>query len=1034
MSVARFASRHRAAIYLASILVTLGGIYALGQLPAGVYPEATFPRIAIVVRGGTFEPRDMVVAVTRPIEEGLSGVIDLRRIRTRTVRGATELDLDFRPGADMQFALQQVQGRLSDLQSSLPDGLEIAAERLTPSVFPMMQFELVGGDPLVLRDIAQFTIRPRLARLPEVGEVEVQGGRVREVAVILEPSALVSHHIGVSEVATAIARANVVTAAGRMDREYRQFSLIVSDLAATPEAIGNLVIRQDGDFPLRVKDLGQVSYGAQDQFEIATGNGRPAALINVSRQPDGNMLRVESAVNATIDSLKPLLPAGVHLESVYDQPRLVRDSIASIRDAMLIGGALAVLVLWAFLGRVKITLVAALTLPLAIAGSFAGMAFFGDSLNLMSLGGLAVAIGLVIDDAVVVVENIERHLESYPDVPTAQSVRAAVDEIIAPVTGSTLTTVVVFTPLSLLEGVVGQFFRSFSLALAMAVLFSLVYAVGLLPAMAPAALRRKQNGPTQSKSRWFPVSLGWLERRYTGSVRWMLGRPVVALVIAVVMGISVFAIYRTVGTGFLPEMDEGGFILDYWTPTGTSLAETDRQLHILENILRQDDAVQGFTRRTGIELGLFATAPNTGDMTVLLKPPGDRPSVYEVIDRLRAQIDQQLPAMRTEFIQVLQDLLGDLTGAPEPVEIKLFHPDVKVAEAAAATVADSIADIPGLEDLFNGVQGDLPEVRAQLDPVRVTRLGLTPEDVGVQARAALFGADAGEVREPDRLVPVRARLADSVRLRPDILQLLPVIGPNGWAPLGQLGTVKDTTEVSELTRENLRPMVAVTGAIDPDQSTLGGVMQEVRARVARIPLPPGVTLELGGQYASQRSSFRQLLVVGALAIGAVLLVMVAQFGSFKGPLMILLAATLGLTGALVALAITGVPFNVSSFMGLILLIGLIVKNGIIYLDAAIHARARGLSSRDALIEAGTIRLRPIFMTTLCTLAGLFPLALGLGAGSELQRPLAIAVIGGLTLSTVVTLVLLPAGLYAVGALPEPTAEEAALRLTDATIS
>lgn len=1019
MSIASFASRHRAAVYLAAFLVTCAGLYALGQLPAGVYPEATFPRIAIVVRGGTFEPRDMVVAVTRPIEEGLSGVIDLRRIRTRTVRGATELDLDFRPGADMQFALQQVQGRLSDLQSSLPAGLETTAERLTPSVFPMMQFELVGGDPLVLRDLAQFTIRPRLARLPDVGEVEVQGGRVREVSVVLNPAALVSHRIGVSEVATAIEQANIVTAAGRLDREYRQFSLIVSNLAATPEAVANLVVRREGDASVRVRDLGSVSYGAQDQFEIATGDGRPAALINVSRQPNGNMLRVERAVNATIDSLKPVLPAGVQLESVYDQPRLVRDSIASIRDAMLIGGVLAILVLGAFLGRIKITLVAALTLPLAIAGSFAGMAFFGDSLNLMSLGGLAVAIGLVIDDAVVVVENIERHLEMHPGIVSTEAVQAAVDEIIAPVTGSTLTTVVVFAPLSLLEGVVGQFFRSFSLALAMAVLFSLVYAVGLIPALAPAALKRRKAATATGKKRWFPLSLGPVEKVYSRSVRWMLSRPIMALGIAAVMAVSILVIWRSIGTGFLPEMDEGGFILDYWTPTGTSLAETDRQLHILEGILREDDAVQGFTRRTGLELGLFATAPNTGDMTVLLKPRGQRPSVYEVIDRIRTRVDEQLPAVRTEFIQVLQDLLGDLTGSPEPVEIKLFHPGIRVAEAAAATVADSIADIPGLEDLFNGVQGDLPEVKVQLDPVSVTRLGLTPEEVGVQTRAALFGMDAGHVREPDRLVPVRVRLPDSVRLRADIPAILPVIGPLGWEPLGQLGQVRDTTEVSELVRENLRPMVAVTGAIDPHKSNLGAVMKEVRARVERVSLPPGVTLELGGQYASQRSSFRQLLVVAALALGAVLLVMVAQFGSFKGPLMILLAASLGLTGAIIALAITGVPFNVSSFMGLILLIGLIVKNGIIFLDAAIHARARGLAPADALVEAGMIRLRPIVMTTLCTLAGLLPLALGLGAGAELQRPLAIAVIGGLMLSTVVTLVLLPSGLNAIGALESP---------------
>jgi multidrug efflux pump subunit AcrB len=644
---------------------------------------------------------------------------------------------------------------------------------------------------------------------------------------------------------------------------------------------------------------------------------------------------------------------------------------------------------------------------------------FGDSLNLMSLGGLAVAIGLVIDDAVVVVENMERYRLLHPDQPASVYSLKAVDEIISPVTSSTLTTVVVFLPLGLLEGLVGQFFRSLSIALAIAVLLSLVYAVGLIPALAPFALKsRKQQGESRL-SKWFPVSLEPVVRVYTRTVRVVLARPWLALIAGVTMALVTFAIYRTLGTGFLPEMDEGAFILDYWTPTGTSLAETDRQLGVLEKFLSEDDEIQRFTRRTGSELGFFATAPNTGDLTVMLKPRGSRHhSVYEVMDELRDKIETALPAMRVEFLQAQSDVLGDLAGAPNPVEIKLFSPDVRVAENAARTVADSIESIKGLVDLFNGVQGDLPEVKVQLDPVRVTRLGLTPEEVAAQTRAALFGLEAGEVREPDRLIPVRVRLPDSVRFRADVAATLPVIGSLGWEPLGQLGAVSDTTEVSELTRENLRPMVAVTGAIDPHASNLGSVMRQVRSRVDRIPLPPGVTLELGGQYASQRDSFRQLVVVAALALGAVLLVMVAQFGSFRGPLMILVAASLGLTGAIVALAITGVPFNVSSFMGLILLIGLIVKNGIIFLDAAIHARARGMDPADALIEAGKIRLRPIVMTTLCTLAGLFPLALGLGAGSELQRPLAIAVIGGLTLSTVVTLVLLPSGLYAIGALTQ----------------
>jgi multidrug efflux pump subunit AcrB len=402
---------------------------------------------------------------------------------------------------------------------------------------------------------------------------------------------------------------------------------------------------------------------------------------------------------------------------------------------------------------------------------------------------------------------------------------------------------------------------------------------------------------------------------------------------------------------------------------------------------------------------------------VLLRPRAKRDvTVYEVFNRLRARFDREVPEVRVEFVQVLQDLIGDLAGSPEPVEIKLFHPDLATAERAGKVVAAAIEPVPGLEDLFDGVQGNLPELKVLLDPVRVARLGLTVEAAADQARGSLFGEEAGQIREPDRLIGIRARVSDSVRFDPAIAGKLPIIGPNGWAPLGALGRIVDTVETSELTRENLRPMVRLTAAVDLTASNLGDVMKAVRRRLATVALPPGVTLEYGGQYAGQQRAFQQLLLVFLLAAGLVLLVMVTQFGGFRAPLAILLAAPLGLTGALGALAIAGVPFNVSSFMGLILLVGLMVKNGIILFDAARHFQQAGEAPAEALAHAGQLRLRPILMTTLCTLAGLLPLAFGFGTGAELQRPLAIAVIGGLTLSTIVTLVLLPVGLEAMGAL------------------
>lgn len=1014
MSIAAVAQRNRAAIYLLVAFLVVAGLVTLRLLPAGIYPEVTYPRIVVLARGGTFEARDMTVGVTRPVEEAMSGIIDLARIRSRTVRGGSEISLDFRPSADMAFALQQVQGRLASLQPSPPPDVEVTAERLTPSVFPMIQYELTGASPTALRELAQYVILPRLIGLPDVGSVDVQGGLVREVSVVLDPDRLINNRLTVDDVASAIADANVVTAAGRVDRAYLQYSVTVSGLTETPAAVAAVVVAERGTRAVRVGDVGRVRYGTEDQFQIVSGNGEPAALINIGRQPNGNALVIQTAVRQAIDSLRSQLPSGTHLNLVYDQAALVRESMGSVRDAMIVGGVLAVVVLLVFLGAWRTTVAAALTLPLSVLGTFVGLKLTGQSLNLMSLGGLAVAIGLIIDDAVVVVENIERRLAEHPGEPAAEVIRRGTDEIFGPVAGSTLTTVVVFAPLGLLEGVVGEFFRAFSIALALSVLLSLVLAMTVIPAVVAHWHRARVGFEATAAPRW-RLSLVGLERGYARVLRAVLRYRRVAVAGVMVLAAAAWGLAQVTGTGFLPEMDEGGFILDYWTPTGSSLAETDREVKIIERILAQDPEVQAFSRRTGTELGFAATAPNRGDMTVLLRPRGVRKvSVYKVMDRVRARVEQEVPSARVEFIQLLQDVIGDLAGAPAPIEVKLFSRDHRAAEAAARLVASAIASVPGLVDLFDGIAGDNPESRITLDPNRVGRLGLSDAQVASQARAALFGAPAGHVREPDRLVAIRARLPDSIRYRMDVVWRVPIIGPHGWAPLGALGTVADGSETSELLRENLRPYVAVTGRVSG--SNLGAVMARIRRALRGLPLPPGVTLQYGGQYASQQVAFRQFLVVFALATAAVLLVLVVQFRTIRGPVVILLAAPLGITGALAGLLATGVAFNVSSFMGLILLIGLVVKNSILLLDAAQIARDAGVAPEEAVTQAGTHRLRPILMTTLCTLAGLTPLAIGWGAGAELQRPLAIAVMGGLTVSTAVTLIFLPIGLTLSGAL------------------
>jgi CzcA family heavy metal efflux pump len=998
-------------------LLAASGPYLFATLGAGIYPEVAYPRIVVIAQGTAFEAEAMTVAATRPIEEAMAGMIGLVKIRSRTVRGAAEISLDFQPRMDMWRALQQVDGRLATVRSALPAQIDLTAERLTPSVFPVLQYELTGADPLTLFEIAQYRIRPLLIRTPDVGEVEIQGGDRREVTVALDPTRLAATRVSTTDVVSAIDATDEAAAAGRITRHYEQFSVVASGLVTTPQAVGAIVVRRTGDRAIRVADLGTVAYGRADQFQLIRGDGRPAALINVARQPGGDMLRLQAGVRAILDSVRPLLPVGVRLATVYDQGSLVRDSLASVREAILVGGGLAILVLLAFLGDLRLTVAACVILPLSLIGAFAGIALTGGSLNLMSLGGLAVAIGLVIDNAVVVVENIERRLAMHPDEPAREVIRRGTDEIFGPVWSSTVTAIVVFTPLGLVQGVVGQFFQAFSIALAIAVALSLLLAIGLIPVLAERWLARERPAGRPGRSRWPRLRLEPVEHAYRRLLERLLEHRRLAWGLTVLLTLSALGFSRLVGSGFLPEMDEGGFILDYWAPTASSLAETDRQVHLIETILQRDPDVQAFSRRTGTELGFAATAPNRGDMAVLLKPLGSRrATVYQVMDRVRQEIETAVPAVRVEFIQLLQDVIGDLAGAPSPIEIKLFTADQRLGEATGRRIATAISGVPGLVDLFDGVPGDNVETRINVDPVRAARLDLTTRDVLAQAQASLFGADAGSVREADRLVPIHVRLPDEVRYRPDIAQTLPVVGPRAWAPLGLLGTVRDTAVASELLREDLRPVVKVTGRVAG--SNLGAVMRQIRHAIDTLALPPGVALEYGGQYASQRQSFGELLLVLGLAIAGVLIVLVLQFRSLRAPITLIVATPLGLTGAVAALALTRIPFNVSSFMGLILLVGLMVRNGILLIDAAHAGRREGLPAREALVAAGAVRMRPILMTTLCTVAGLFPLALGWGAGADLQRPLAVAVIGGLTLSTAITLILLPIGLDAVGALDE----------------
>jgi len=927
MSLVPVVRRHGRVVLLLTAVAALAGAWCFTTLPSAIYPPLEFPRILVLVHGGSQPPQAMALTVTRPLEELIMEVPGIRRVRSTSLRGAAEISAQFAAGTDMTTALQQVQGRAAEALPELPPETKVDVERLMPESFPMLSLNLTGNLPDAdLRDYAFYVMRPALARVPGVGRIEVAASDEREIEVAVDPLRLGAAGLTIDDVTAALRATNVLAPVGRYPASGRQWLVLLSALWRGAEDIARTPVVVHGTSALLLRDLGRVFPGAPDRDHLIYGNGKDAAILNLSQQPGADMLQVKTGIEETLRALGRSLPSGLRISKVYDLAEFVATAVANVRDAIVVGGMLAALVLLLFLRDWRLTVVSALTLPLTVLATFVVMKLIGESVNLMSMGGLAVAIGLVIDDAVVVVENIHRKLVAG-DLAPELAIERATQELVAPVVGSTITTVVVLAPLGVLSGVVGQFFRSLSLTLSAAVLISLVLALSLIPLLVGWLYRRRRP---VAGAHGMAAPGGRTATLYGRSLGRALQRPRWMILGGLALAAAAVLLYLAVPSGFLPAMDEGGFVVDYQTPPGTALAETDRLLRRMETVIAATPEVAAFSRRTGAELGLFATPQNQGDVLVRLKPHGQRSrSAAEVIEELRPKLQAVAPGVDVEFVQLLQDMIGDLEGAPTPIEVKVFGDDPRVLAALASRVEPVLTGTPGVVDVV-GVQLGSPEVTWQVDPLAAGRLGVTVEEVSRQLGGAMLGEVASDLRLLDRRIPVRVRLDDAVRFDPTRLGTLLVHGPGGAAPLASLARPVATEGQSEVTRENLRQMALLSGRLE--SGDLGGTVQSLRVRLQRIALPPGYAIEVGGQYESQQRSFHELLLVFGAAAALVFVVLVLQFRAFLPALLILLAAPLSLGGAFLLLLVTGNELDVSSAMGLVLLIGLVVKNGIVMID------------------------------------------------------------------------------------------------------
>ena len=1011
------------------IALAIMGAYLEFTIPVAVFPEVNFPRIIIGIDNGVMPIDQMMVTITRPVEDAVNSVPGLQRVNSITSRGSAEVDLFFNWNVDMVQTLQLVNSAVAQVQTTLPNTAKIDTHRLTFASFPIMGYSLTSDTvpQTQLWELATYELKPQINRLDGVATVVVQGGQEPEFLITPDPSKLLSASVTVPDITNAVAKTNLVDSPGLIEDNHQLVLGLINGQVRSPEELGQIVVKTNpAGIPIHIGDLATVTHGTKPKYTVVTANGKPAVLLSINRQPDSNTVVVADEVNARVAELRKTLPPGIKLTPYYDQSGLVRDSISSVRDAILIGLVLASIVIVVFLRDWGSSAVAGMVIPITIVITFIVLKAIGESFNLMTLGGLAAAVGLVIDDAIVVIENIVLHRDLGQG--RFQAIYSALKEVTAPLIGSTVTPIVVFLPLVAIHGVYGTFFRALAVTMGVSLFTSLALALTWTPNLSQYFVKRKSQHKVDEAAAAEWTDRERLERmieaeeasygkRFHAVVnfyeRWLrraLERPLLLAGLSIVLIVVAYFCFKALGSDLLPAMDEGGFIVDYIMPPGSSLAETNRVVNHVEQIIRADKDVQSTSRRTGLQLGLAAvTEANTGDISVKLKAKHERSS-DEVIADLRVKIKQEEPQLDTEFPQLLQDMIGDLTSAPEPVVIKLFNNDAALLAKTGPQVADAISKIKGVVDVKDGVENTTsgPALNYQIDPAVTSRAGFTPDEVAIDASAILEGEPAATpVVVNNRAYTVRVRFPDANRANIEAMKNTLLASSAGrTATLGSLATVTQIPGQTEIRRENLQRDLEVTARFEGID--LGTGISKVQAEIAKLHLPSSIRIEYGGLYAEQQQTFRDFVFVFVMAFAFVFAVLLFEFRSFSAPTAILASALLSTAGVFFALLITGTTFSVSAFMGLIMVIGIVAKNGILLLDAEHEFRRAGFAPEDAMMRAGRRRLRPIAMTAIAAIAGMLPLAFALGAGSEMLQPLAIAVIGGILISMVLSLLVTPA--------------------------
>ena len=1001
MNFSEWMQGHRRSILFLLALLALAGAVAAFRLPVTLFPTVDFPRVVVTLDAGDRPADLMMLAVTQPVEEAVRRVPGVRDVRSTTSRGSAEVSVSFDWGIDMGLATSQINQAVTQILPALPPGTQLATKRMDPTVFPILAYSLTSGSlsQTALHDLAQYQLRPLLSSVNGVARIQVTGGTQEEYQVIVDPARLLAYGLTLNDVAQALSASNVVTAVGRLEDHYKLYLAIADTRLRTLAQIGDTVIRSGSNGVVLLSDVGEVRDGTVPQWIKVNADGRPAVLLNIYQQPGSNSVQIARDVAAKLAAYRAQLPPGVILANWYDQSRLVVDSAASVRDAILIGTGLAVLVLFAFLRNIKITLIAAVVVPTVLSATVVLLYGLGMSFNIMTLGGMAAAVGLIIDDAIVMVEHIVRRLRGSPAEHHGR-VMAAAMEFVRPLTGSSASTIIIFLPLAFLSGVTGAFFKALSLTMAAGLVISFFTTWLAVPLLADHFLNERDANQKEGGR-----LTDWLHRRYEALMQRILARPVWIIALLAPLVLAGWIAWGQVGSGFMPAMDEGGFILDYRAPPGTSLTETDRLLRQVEAIIKSNPYVATYSRRTGTQLGGGLTEANEGDFFVRLKG-GSRPPIETVMDDIRGQVETHVPGLKIELAQLMEDVIGDLTSVPQPIEIKLFSDDAVALQATARDIAARIRKVPGVVDTRDGINlaGDALEIH--VDRVKAALEGMNPDSITQILSGYLSGVVTTQMTSGPKLIGVRVWTSPDERsIMPD-LERLPIRAPDGHVfPLKRVARITAVSGQPQITRENLKRMVAVTGRISG--RSMGQVIADIRHVMATPKLlPKGMYYELGGLYKQQQIAFQGLMAVFAAAVALVFLLLLFLYESFRMALAILAIPLLAVSAVFVGLWVAGIELNISAMMGMTMIVGIVTEVAIFYFSE-FRDLIGILPFRQALIEAGKNRMRPIAMTTLAAILTLLPLAFAIGQGSAMQQPLAVAIIAGLAVQLPLVLVVMP---------------------------